>query len=317
VSEKYSDALVLSIVVPVYCESACLEESLMTIAREARSLREPFEIVVVDDGSTDDTWAILRKVCNVLPMIRGIRLSRNFGKEAAIAAGLEAAIGSAVIVMDADLQHPPELIPEMVRRWRESDADIIDGVKTYPRQESLMKRLRTRLFYSLLTRLSGYELTGASDYKLLDRRVVDAWSDLQERDMFFRGMTAWLGFRHSKIAFTVSERAGGSSKWSLFHLSRLAVTAVTAFSALPLHLITVAGIAFFVFAVGLAAQTLFNWIRGVAVTGFTTVILLLLIIGSGIMIGLGIVGEYIYRIYNEVKRRPRYLVSDKIGRDVH
>lgn len=311
VASGSSSTPTLSVVVPVYCEGAGLEESLNVIVGQLSAVGEPFEVIVVDDGSTDNTWAVLGEVSMRLPEVQGISLSRNFGKESAIAAGLESSRGRAVIVMDADLQHPPDLIPLMVRHWRESRADVVDAVKTYSMQESFARRVRSDVFYWLLTRLSGYDLSGASDYKLLDRRVVDAWLRLDERSLFFRGMTSWLGFKHIRIPFTVPGRPEGSSKWSLFQLVKLAVTAVTAFSALPLHLVTIGGGAFFVFAVVLGIQTLLLKLRGEAVSGFATVILLLLIIGSGLMIGLGIIGEYLSRIYNEVKRRPRYLIRDR------
>ncbi|MFZ5863105.1 MAG: glycosyltransferase family 2 protein [Nitrospirota bacterium] len=298
-----------SVVVPVYCEASCLETSLDAIAREAGTLNERFEIIVVDDGSTDDTWAVLHRISIRLPFVGGISFSRNFGKDAAIAAGIESARGQAVIVMDADLQHPPELIPVMLRLWRESGADVVDAVKTYSNRESLAKRLRAMIFYTLLSRLSAYDLTGSSDYKLLDRRVVDAWLRLDERSLFFRGLTAWMGFRHVRVPFIVPERVSGQTRWSVYRLIKLAATAVTAFSSLPLHLITITGIGFFAFAVVLGIQTLLVKFHGDAVSGFATVIILLLIIGSALMIGLGIIGEYLSRIYIEVKHRPRYIVA--------
>lgn len=302
---------VISFVIPVYREADALSIALDQVVEAANALGEPYELIVVDDGSPDHTWAVVRKQTDQRPWLRAVRLSRNFGKEAAIAAGISVARGQAVIVMDADLQHPPSLFSALVREWR-LGADVVDAVKTYPAHAGGARRFRSWLFYTLLSRLSEYDLAGASDFKLLDRRVVDAWLTLEERSLFFRGMAAWLGFKHARVPFVVPERMAGETQWTFFHLIKLALTAVTAFSSLPLHLITVIGGTFSVFAIVLAAQTLWMKLRGEAVTGFATVILLLLIIGSALMIGLGIIGEYLSRIYTEVKRRPRYVVAERL-----
>ncbi|MBI5640988.1 MAG: glycosyltransferase family 2 protein [Nitrospirae bacterium] len=313
---RQAETPLISVVMPVYREGSSLRSVLDVLVEVLLSLKESFEVILVDDGSPDDTWVVIEQASMQYPVIRAVRLSRNFGKESAICAGLEMASGKAVIVMDGDLQHPPQLIPEMVRLWRESKADVVEAVKDDRGQESFVNRIGAGLFYSVFSRLSGYDLDRASDYKLIDRRVVDAWLTMGERNLFFRGMISWLGFRHLKIPFTVPERAGGQSGWSLFRLIKLAVTAVTSFSSLPLHLITLSGGVFLFFGMILGLQTLFNKLTGKAVSGFATVILLLLIIGSLLMISLGIIGEYIARIYEEVKRRPRYLISEKLERRV-
>jgi glycosyltransferase involved in cell wall biosynthesis len=306
----------LSIVIPVYREQSSLEKTIGRIQKVLRSLNETFEFILVDDGSPDGTWTEIECLSRQCAAIRAIRLSRNFGKESALAAGLEMARGDAVIVMDGDLQHPPELIPEMVRIWRESRADVVEAIKDHRGTEPLTNKVGAMLFYAILKNLSAYDLRGATDYKLMDRRVLDAWLTLGERSLFFRGMVAWLGFRRVQIPFLVQERMEGKSRWSVFQLIRLAVTAVTAFSSFPLHLITFAGIGFLVFAVILGSQTVFYKLVGEAVSGFTTVILLLLIIGGALMIGLGVIGEYISRIYEEVKGRPRYIIAETIDKGV-
>jgi glycosyltransferase involved in cell wall biosynthesis len=304
----------ISVVIPLYCEGPHVSRVLAELQRELEPLKCSYEIILVDDGSPDDTWAIVQEQSEKYPMLRALSLSRNFGKESALGAGIETARGAAVIVMDGDLQHPPSLIPQMVKEWRESNADIVEAVKVKRGHESLADKIGAKIFYTLLNKLSGYDLTGATDFKLLDRRVVDAWLEMGERSLFFRGMTAWLGFKRIRIPFAVPKRVGGESKWPIIRLIKLALTGITAFSSVPLQLISFAGAGFLVFAIGLGGQTLYLKVTGVAVSGFTTVILLLLIIGSALMIGLGIIGEYLSRIYEEVKRRPRYVVAKFIDR---
>lgn len=303
----------ISIVIPLYREAPHLPLLLREIQRAVAFVDEPVEVILVDDGSPDNTWAVIREETSRYPMLRAVRLSRNFGKESALCAGLEIARGEAVIVMDGDLQHPPRLIPEMIKLWRESGADVIEAVKESRGRESLAGKMGASLFYAMLRILSGYDLRGASDFKLLDRKVVAAWLKMGERNLFFRGMTAWLGFKRMQIPFVVPERAGGQSGWSAFRLVRLAMTGVSAFSSLPLHFVTVSGGIFLIFSFGLGAQTLYLKATGRAVSGFATVILLLLFIGSLLMISLGIMGEYIARIYEEVKNRPRYVIAEQIA----
>lgn len=301
---------VLSVVVPVYREASHLAQTVEQLLRVLQPLDLAHEVVLVDDGSTDDTWACVTALAAAQPAVRGLRLSRNFGKEAAISAGLETARGQAVVVMDGDLQHPPALIPQLVARWRQG-ADIVEGVKEFRGQESALGRLQARLFHVAFRRLSGYDLQGASDFKLLDRRVVEAWKRMGERALFFRGMSVWLGFRREQLPFSVAERAGGGTQWTFLRLLRLAVDALTSYSSAPLQLVTLLGAAFWIFALVLGAQTLFNKLSGHAVDGFTTVILLLLIVGAVMMFALGIIGAYVARIYEEVKGRPRYIVAER------
>lgn len=301
----------LSIVVPCLNEGSHLASSLATLTGVLARLDLAYELLLIDDGSSDDTWDVLKQAATTQPNLRALRLSRRFGKEQALAAGLEHARGAAVIVMDADLQHPPGLIPEMVRAWREEHYDVVEAVKTKRGVEPLLARLGARLFYPLFRRLSGFDLEGASDFKLIDRRVLDAWARMGEHNLFFRGMSAWLGFRRKALPFEVAPRAGGRSGWSPWRLLRLGLTGVTAFSSAPIHVITAMGCLFLVFAVLLGLHTLYNKIHGTAETGFTTVIVLVLMVGSLILIGLGVIGLYVARIYEEVKGRPRYVVREQ------
>jgi glycosyltransferase involved in cell wall biosynthesis len=305
----------ISVVIPLYCEADGLVGNLRAIATVLESVQLPFEFILVDDGSPDDTWTAIERLAQEMPNVRAMRLSRNFGKEAALCAGLENATGEAVIVMDADLQHPPALIPEMIRVWQRSAADVVEAVKESRGRESLFHRLASRLFYSLFTRASGFDIAGASDFKLMSRRAVQAWLRMPERNVFFRGMSAWVGFRRTQIPFSVGNRSGGRSGWSIRKLARLATGAITAFSSAPLQLITVAGVAFAIFATAIAARTLYLWFIGEAVSGFSTVILVLLIIGCLLMFGIGIIGAYVARIYDEVKMRPRYIVEQTLRLD--
>jgi glycosyltransferase involved in cell wall biosynthesis len=307
----------ISIVIPLYNEESHLSTLLsdLKIALEETGCR--FEIILVDDGSPDDTWETIRDEAQTFPRLRAVRLSRNFGKELALCAGLERAHGDAVIVMDGDGQHPPSLLPVMVERWRSSGADIVQAVKVKRGRESVSSKLGALLFYLILNKLSGFELKGASDYKLMNRKVVETWLAMRERNVFFRGMTAWMGFKTIQIPFEVGPRRAGKSGWSYLRRAKLALVGITTFSSFPLHLVTFAGVIFFVFAVGLGIQTLYLKLAGRAFTGFTTVILLELIIASLLMISLGIIGEYLARIYEEVKGRPRYVVTESIEADAN
>jgi glycosyltransferase involved in cell wall biosynthesis len=303
----------LSVVIPLYSEGSHLDTTLNEIILVLDALGTAYELILVDDGSPDNTWKAIMGQCKLRPNVKGLRLSRNFGKEAALAAGLEHTSGDAIVVMDGDLQHPPSLIPVMVNAWQEG-ADVVEAVKQFRGHESVYSKVRSKVFYSLFSRLTGHDLRGASDFKLLDRRVLEAWRKMGERNLFFRGMTSWLGFKSTKISFDVPDRVDGESGWSILQLVRLAMTAVTAFSSAPLHLITLSGIGFAIFAIILGAQTLYHKLIGHAVDGFTTVILLLLIIGGVTMLGLGITGTYIARIYEEVKGRPRYIIAEQAGK---
>lgn len=303
----------ISIVLPVFCEAENIGTLLADIRETIGGLGVDYEYMLVDDGSTDATWAEIEKLHKEFPTLRAARLSRNFGKDLALCAGLEMARGDAVIVMDADGQHPPTLLPEMISLWRDTDVEIVEGVKRSRGRETIFSKLSAGIFYALWNKLSGFELRGASDYKLLDRCAVDAYLRMNERHVFFRGMTAWLGFKKAQLPFEVAERQGGRSGWSLFKRIRLAVDGISGFSSLPLQMVTLVGVAFLVFAVAFAIQTLVRWYSGHSVDGFPTVILLLLIIGSLLMISLGIIGTYLARIYEEIKHRPRFVIAQKIG----
>ena len=305
-------SVVLSVLIPVHNESDQIAQNLSLMHEEALKTALPMEVIVIDDGSTDGTWQALESMTEQMPELRAIRFSRNFGKEAAISAGLDYSSGQACIVIDSDLQHPPELIPEMVRLWREEHWDVVEGIKKTRGTEPVLNRIGARFFYRTLSRLSGYNLYGSSDFKLLDRKVIEAWLDMRERNTFFRGMITWLGYRKKQISFSVAKRRLTQSRWSFLGLFRLAIVAITAFSSLPLQAVTFLGGLFLFCAVLFSSYALILYFTGLALPGFTTVIILELLIGGVLMISLGIIGTYIAQIYQEVKYRPRYVVAETV-----
>ncbi len=303
---------VISIIMPVYNEGEHIVSSVGTVEKILKDNQINYEFVLVDDGSRDDSWVKLSAMAETNTKVVAVRLSRNFGKEAALCAGLDHATGDAVIIMDADLQDPPELIPEMVRFWREEGFDVVEGVKSSRGKESGVYKFCAKAFYKIMLKSTGIDLRNASDYKLLDRRVVEAMQQMPEKVTFFRGMSAWVGFERKKLSFEVQPRVMGKSKWSIKRLAGLAISSITSYTSAPLQLVTISGVIMFFISLILGAQTLIRYLTGNALEGFTTVILLQLFIGSMLMISLGIIGMYLMKIYHEIKGRPRYLVSKKL-----
>ncbi|MDD2213567.1 MAG: glycosyltransferase family 2 protein [Oscillospiraceae bacterium] len=301
----------ISVIIPFYNEEKQVDltvDTVLTVLNQKLPEMEK-ELILIDDGSKDATWTRIQNQALQHPQeIRAFGFARNFGKEAAVCAGLDQCSGDCTVLMDGDLQHPPEYIPEMVRLWREG-YEVVDGVKVARQHESWLARTLARTFYKLFHRLSGFDLQNASDFKLLDQKVVAAWRTLGERDTFFRGLSAWLGYRRIALPFEVASRTTGHSHWSLSSLWKLSMSAITGFSSAPLQLITLLGAVFWIFALILIIQTLVTKIIGRADSGFTTVILLQLLIGGAILLALGLVGTYIGKIYDEIKGRPRYLIS--------
>ena len=303
----------LSVVVPAHNEAAGIEHATAVIAKALAPCGMAYEIIVVDDGSRDGTFDRVHALARDDPRIKGLRFTRNFGKEAALLAGLRAAGGDAVVTIDSDLQHPPELIPTLVGAWREG-AMVVDAVKRSRDNDGALTRLRASVFNRVLSKLSGINLEHSSDFKLLDRRVVDAIThDLPERQRFYRGLADWVGFRHATVPFDVAPRAEGQGKWTLLKLADLATTAIVSFTSAPLRIVTLMGLLTLVFGFAVGTEAFVGWLRGRAISGFTTTITTLLIIGSFIMISLGIIGEYIAKIYDEIKARPTYLVERVAG----
>ncbi|MEE0434885.1 MAG: glycosyltransferase family 2 protein [Peptococcaceae bacterium] len=298
----------LSVVVPAYNEQGLVVVAAQTLREVLSGAGIDYEVIFVDDGSRDGTWNEIAEASERDDKVRGLRFSRNFGKESAIFAGLSAARGDCCAVIDCDLQHPPEKLVEMYALWQEG-YEVVNGVKEDRGKESVAHGFAAKCFYKLMSRAARIDMSRSSDFKLMDRRVVDALLWLPERQTFFRALVGWVGFRSIDVPFCVEERAAGKSHFSTVALFRYALSNITAFSSAPLQIVTVIGCIFLVLAVVLSVQTLVHWARGMAADGFTTVIILLLFIGSVIMISLGIIGYYIAQIYIESKERPRYLVA--------
>ena len=303
----------ITVIMPVYNEGDYIYQNVVTVADFLNQQDIEHQFLLVDDGSKDQSYKEMCRLADDRPCVSVIRLSRNFGKEAALCAALENAGGDAVLVMDSDLQHPPKYIPEMVRLWKEEGYDVVEGVKADRGKESLGSKLAALFFYRAFRKTTGIDIGVASDFKLLDRSVVEAWKQLPERNTFFRGLSAWVGYKRYAMPFEVAPRAGGETKWTFKSLTRLAVNSITAYTSAPLFIVFWLGILMGIAAVVMAVQTLYMYFSHNAETGFSTVILLLLFIGSAIMISLSIIGLYIAKIYDEVKGRPRYIIKTKRG----
>ena len=309
----------LSVVLPMHNESPNVAEIVSRVAEEIDALGRPAEIVCVDDGSSDDTAAQVELRAEKDRRVVLVRFSRNFGKEAALAAGLDTARGRAVIFLDADLQHPTSLIPTMVAKWDEG-FDVVDAVKVSSADrghEPAPYRIAANLFYALMGEQAGRHLRGASDYKLLDRQVVDLVRQLPERHRFFRGIVAWVGFRVARVPLHVHQRAAGTSKWGVMALVRYAARNLVSFTSTPLRLVAWLGLITLVFDAILGVQTFWNWWRGAAVTGFTTVILTVVGLGGLILLSLGVIAAYLAQMYDEIKARPIYIVRQPRGYERH
>ena len=309
--EPLSDRTV-SVILPAYNEEKMIRVAAETISGILDGAQIPFELLFVDDGSKDGTWAEIQAASERDGRVRGFHFSRNFGKEAAMFAGLEKAAGACCVVLDCDLQHPPEKIVEMYRLWKEG-YEVVEGIKSDRGEETAFHRFASKRFYDLISMATGMDMAASSDFKLLDRKVVDTLNAMPERNVFFRALSFWVGFRKTEVHYEVRERTAGESKWSTKSLIRYAITNIGSFSSAPLHVVTILGVVMLVVMLIFGVISLVQKIIGVALGGFTTVILLLLFIGSILMISLGIIGYYIARIYDEIKGRPRYIISAETG----
>ena len=306
----------ISCVVPAYNEARNLGPLLMGLSERLSALSDQWEVIVVDDGSRDATAAAMLPWL-VRPGVRYVRLSRNFGKEAALTAGIDRAVGDVVILMDADLQHPVSLIPQMIEAWHQG-ADMVCAVRASRADEGLAKRWGTALFYALVNRGSAVQIpVDAGDFRLMDRRVVDALKSLPERNRFMKGLYAWVGFETTVIAYTPLARHSGSSSYSLRKLARLAFTGITAFTNAPLRWWSAAGVGVAACAVAYGSWIVIDHLLyGVDVPGWSTVVAGMMFLSGVQLLSIGILGEYIGRIFDEVKQRPVYLVAHESGRAV-
>ncbi|WP_424362265.1 glycosyltransferase family 2 protein [Methylocystis parvus] len=303
----------ISVVIPVFNERANLRPLSARLTPALEGAGVTFEAIFIDDGSHDDSFEELRAICAAEPRFRALSFSRNFGKEVAIAAGLDEARGRAVVIMDADLQHPPEVIAQFVEKWREGYKNVF-GQRTDRATDPRMRTFFTELFYRLLEKFGDVSLPpGAGDFRLLDRQAVDALLSMRERARFNKGLYAWIGFKSIGVPFVVDERASGDSKFNFARLVRFALDGLMSFSSLPLKVWTWVGLAISCFGLGMAA---YYWARtmlfGVDTPGFPTLVVSIAFFSGVQLISLGVLGEYIARIFNEVKGRPLYLVAERV-----
>ena len=299
----------LDIIIPAYNEATGINATLDTLL-DCVAQFEDLEVgvLVVDDGSQDNTGDMVASRAGQAPCIRLLTLTRNFGKEAAICAGLQHTRADAAVVMDSDLQHPPELLQQMVALWRQG-YEVVEAVKVDRRSDALSNRVFAASFYRLFSTLSGLDITNHSDFKLLDRYAIEGYLALPERVRFFRGLVRWMGYRSAQVPVTIPLRNEGRSRWSASRLLSYSVQALTAFSSAPLYIVTVLGGVTLIVSLIFGVVAVADKLSGVAVDGFTTVIILLLFFSSILMVSLGMIGVYLSRIYDEVKGRPIYLVD--------
>ena len=299
--------VLVSLIIPVFNEEAGLAENLPYLLGEAATPGIAFEAVVVDDGSADGTASVLTELAKADARIQPLFFTRNFGKEAAILAGLSHAKGVAAVVIDSDRQHPPQMIPSMIDHWRRGFA-VVEAVKCHRGEADIGGGLPAHLFYWLFRRASGFDLAGQTDFKLIDRAVIDILVNLPEKKRFFRGLLAWMGYPSARLPFDVPPRVGGGTRWPTRRLVKYAIDGLMGFSEWPLRLIGLVG--GLVFGVGGVAgvATLYQKFAGTAIDGFTTVIILVALASGALMVGLGVVGLYLARIHEQLQGRPSYLL---------
>jgi len=310
--DQIDPELTLSVVVPVFNEA----DSIRPLWDRLRPVLEgigTFEVIFVDDGSHDATFGLVRGLHQAEPRVRGLSLSSNFGHQVALLAGLRKAAGQLVITMDGDLQHPPELIPRLIEKQREG-YDIVNTRRLDARDTGPFKRGTSRLFYRIMNHLSDVPIEpAAADFRLMTRATVDAFLRIPERDRFTRGLIRWMGFRQTLIDYQAEPRSFGRSKYTLGRMIRFGLDGITSFSSRPLRLSFYAGLVLASGGLLYGVYAVAVFARGGTIQGWTSILLTLLIIGGAILITLGIIGEYIARIFNEVKGRPLYFVRDEIG----
>jgi dolichol-phosphate mannosyltransferase len=301
----------LSVVAPLYNEEATLEEFYHQVCRALEAI--PFELVLVDDGSRDGSPAILARLASHDPRVRVLSLSRNFGHQTALTAGLDHAVGTAVVMMDADLQDPPELIPAMLDQWR-AGCDVVYAVRRHREGESKFKLTTARWFYKLFAKLAQVDLAANSgDFRLLDRRPLDALRSMRERNRFLRGMTVWVGYRQAAVPYDRDPRYAGETKYTLGKMLRFSLDAIFSFSHRPLQLATLFGFLISTLAFLAIPAVIILRVLGSYLPGFGTVTIVVLLLGGIQLIAIGIIGEYVGRIYDEVKGRPLYVVRAQLN----
>ncbi len=302
---------VFSIIVPVYNEASCLHELYRRMVEVMERTGKPWELVLVNDGSVDESPNIIRELARTDPRVRPVMFARNFGHQIAVTAGLDYSRGDAVVIIDADLQDPPEVILDLIEKWQEG-YEVVYAVRAEREGESFFKKFTASLFYRLIARITDVDIPmDAGDFRLMDRKVVNVLNTMREHHRFLRGMSAWVGFRQTGVLYRRAPRFAGETKYPLRKMLRLALTAITGFSYFPLQLATYLGF----FAAGLAILAIpvvivLRAIQAQAFFGQATTLIAVLFLGGVQLICLGILGEYIGRIYDEAKNRPLYIVSE-------
>ncbi len=299
----------LSVIVPAYNEELTVERAYREISAVLNNAGLEHEIIFVDDGSADKTYDKIKELAATAENVCGLNFSRNFGKEAAISAGLASSTGDCVVVIDCDLQQPPGKIVEMYRLWQQG-YEIVEGVKKSRGNESRTHGWAARIFYSIIGFVVGCDMANASDFKLLDRKVVDILNRIPEHKGFFRAISYWVGYKKATVEFDVGKRCDGASKWSTKSLIRYAISNFSAYSTSPMQIVTVLGVIMLIVTCAFGIQALVHKISGRALGEMTVVIIVTIFIGSIIMISLGIIGYYVARIYEEIKGRPKYIISE-------
>jgi len=315
VSKTRPDNPLISIVIPVLDEEGCVDELARRVGESLAGEDVRYEMIFVDDGSSDRTPERIAALHGIDPAVKSIRFTRSFGHQAALIAGLRHARGDAVVTMDGDLQHPPEFLATLIKAWREG-VDVVNTVRrTPPGSSGGSKEALSRLFYRVMGALTSVNVTPAvADFRLMDRRVVDAFNSLEERFIFMRGLVPWLGFSEIYYDYDVGTRFAGHSKYQLWRMFRLALDGIFSFSVLPLRLIAILGFLTTLFGIAFGIFTLVSHVTGrVEFAGWTSVVVLILIFGGVQLLSLGIVSEYVGRTYEEVKRRPRYVIESRTG----
>ncbi len=306
----------LSLVIPVLNEEPNLAELLLRLSGTLAGLAMDYEIIFVDDGSTDGTLEALRRLRQEYQGIKVLVLSRNFGHQVALCAGLEFASGRAVITMDGDLQHPPELIPQMVAQWQQG-GEVVNTVRRQTKDAGFFKRFTSRCFYRLLEKTGGISLgEGAADFRLLDRKVVNVLNQLTEHRRFLRGLVSWTGFRIAEVPYDAPSRFAGDSRYSLRRMASLAVDGIVSFSLLPLYLAFFAAVLVFsLTAVYLAIVLYVRLATDQAIPGWASILASVLSLGGLQLLIMGIIGLYIGRVFDEVRNRPYYVIRQRVGWD--
>jgi len=306
--------ITISCIVPVYNEQAIVSDFIHHLDEALAQLTHQFEIIVIDDGSQDQTANTVMQLCQTLKHVKLISFSRNFGKETALTAGLEHCTGEVAVLIDADFQHPINLIVTFLQKWSEG-YDMVYGVRNNRANESCIKRSFARLFYHLMAKITKINIpSNAGDFRLLDRKVIDALNKIEERERYMKGLYAWVGFKSIAVPFDVQARAGGKSSWKFTRLTELAITGITSFSDVPLRMWGFIGFIISLIALIYAFYFILKTlIYGVDVPGFPSILVGIMFFGGVQLMSIGILGEYIARIFHEVKHRPKYIVEEKCG----